>query len=131
VAIFFSGGCIMSLKKVAAKMHVEAKELGVSRRVLTGGFVTADNHSRGLMLNLWYRENDIVLGLRRRNVKPSETEISICDHFLFLKALRKQSGKRQYRMDRYFQKCSLCEKTTNLRFLGQVARFYRRACHRG
>ena len=58
----------MNLKKIAAKMHVEAKEHGVSCRVL----------SRGLMLNLWYRENDIVLGLRRRNVKPSETEISIC-----------------------------------------------------
>jgi len=57
----------MNLKKIAAKMHVEAKEHGVSCRVL----------SRGLMLNLWYRENDIVLGLRRRNVKPSETEISI------------------------------------------------------
>ena len=35
----------MSLKKVAAKMHIEAKEHGVSRRVLTGGFFTADNHN--------------------------------------------------------------------------------------
>ena len=48
----------MSLKKVAARMHFEAKERGVSRRVL----------NRGLILNLWYRENDVVLGLRRRNV---------------------------------------------------------------
>jgi hypothetical protein len=68
VAIFFSGGKIMSLKKIAAKMHFEAKERGVSRRVL----------SRGLILNLWYRDDDVVLGIRRRNVKPSETEISIC-----------------------------------------------------
>jgi hypothetical protein len=68
VAIFFSGGCIMSLKKIAAKMHFEAKENGVSRRVLR----------RGLILSLWYRDDDIVLGMRRRNVKPSETEIGIC-----------------------------------------------------
>ena len=68
----------MSLKKVAARMHVEAKKRGVSRRVLTGGFITADNHSRGLVLNLWYRDDDIVLGMRRRNVKPSEKEIEIC-----------------------------------------------------
>ena len=68
----------MSLKKVAARMHQEAKKRGVSRRVLTGGFVTADNHSRGLVLNLWYRDDDIVLGLRRRGVKPSEKEIEIC-----------------------------------------------------
>ena len=73
----------MSLKKVAARMHVEAKKRGVSRRVLTGGFITADNHSRGLVLNLWYRDDDIVLGMRRRNVKPSEKEIEICASTFF------------------------------------------------
>jgi len=64
----------MSLKKVAARMHFEAKKRGVSRRVL----------NRGLILNLWYRDEDIVLGMRRRNVKPSETEVEICaTTFLF------------------------------------------------
>jgi hypothetical protein len=84
VAIFFSGGKIMSLKKVAAKMHVEAKEHGVSRRVLR----------RGLILSLWYRYDDIVLGLRRRNVKPSETEISICaTTFFFSKPIESRAEK--------------------------------------
>ncbi len=49
----------MSLKKVAAKMHREAKKRGISRRVL----------SRGLILNLWYRDDDIVLGLKRQGVR--------------------------------------------------------------
>jgi hypothetical protein len=84
VAIFFSGGCIMSLKKVAAKMHLEAKERGVSRRVL----------NRGLILSLWYREADIVLGLRRRNVKPSETEVDICaTTFFFSKPIESRAEK--------------------------------------
>jgi hypothetical protein len=84
VAIFFFGGCIMSLKKVAAKMHVEAKEHGVSLRVL----------SRGLMLNLWYRNDDIVLGMKRRNVKPSETEIDICaTTFFFSKPYESRAEK--------------------------------------
>ena len=82
----------MSLKKVAARMHVEAKKRGVSRRVLTGGFVTADNHSRGLVLNLWYRDDDIVLGLRRRGVKPSEKEVAICaSNFFFSKKIEKRA----------------------------------------
>jgi hypothetical protein len=84
VAIFFSGGCIMSLKKVAAKMHVEAKEHGVSRCVL----------SRGLMLNLWYRNDDIVLGMKRRNVKPSEKEVEICaTTFFFSKPIESRAEK--------------------------------------
>jgi len=74
----------MSLKKIAARMHFEAKERGVSRRVL----------NRGLILNLWYRENDIVLGLRRRNVKPSETEIGICaTTFFFSKPIESRAEK--------------------------------------
>ena len=74
----------MSLKKIAAKMHIEAKEHGVSRRVLR----------RGLILSLWYREDDIVLGLRRRNVKPSETEIGICaTTFFFSKPIESRAEK--------------------------------------
>jgi hypothetical protein len=74
----------MSLKKVAAKMHFEAKERGISRRVL----------SRGLILNLWYRENDIVLGLSRQSVKPSETEISICaTTFFFSQPIESRAEK--------------------------------------
>jgi hypothetical protein len=84
VAIFFSGGFMMSLKKVAARMHFEAKERGVSRCVLR----------RGLILSLWYRDKDIVLGLRRRNVKPSETEISICaTTFFFSKPIESRAEK--------------------------------------
>jgi hypothetical protein len=65
-------------------MHVEAKEHGVSRRVL----------SRGLILNLWYREYDIVLGMKRRNVKPSETEISICaTTFFFSRPIESRAEK--------------------------------------
>ena len=72
----------MSLKKVAARMHVEAKKRGVSRRVL----------SRGLILNLWYRDDDIVLGMRRRNVKPSEKEIEICAmNFFFSNPIEKRA----------------------------------------
>jgi len=74
----------MSLKKIAAKMHIEAKERGVSRRFL----------SRGLILNLWYRDDDIVLGMKRRNVKPSETEISICaTTFFFSKPIESRAEK--------------------------------------
>ena len=74
----------MSLKKIAAKMHIEAKEHGVSRRVL----------SRGLILSLWYRDDDIVLGMRRRNVKPSETEIGICaTTFFFSKPIESRAEK--------------------------------------
>jgi hypothetical protein len=74
----------MSLKKIAAKMHIEAKEHGVSRRVL----------SRGLILSLWYRDDDIVLGMRRRNVKPSETEIGICaTTFFFSKPYESRAEK--------------------------------------
>jgi hypothetical protein len=89
-------------------MHVEAKEHEVSRRVLTGEFVwrrldrcsigantaLADNHSRGLILSLWYREDDIVLGLRRRNVKPSLKEVEICaTTFFFSQPIESRAEK--------------------------------------
>jgi hypothetical protein len=45
----------MSLKKIAASMHVEAKAKGKSARTL----------SRGLRLVLFYRRDDIVLALSR------------------------------------------------------------------
>ena len=71
----------MSLKKVASRMHQEAQKRGVSRRVL----------SRGLALNLWYRDEDIVLGLRRRGVKPSEKEVEICaSTFFFSKPVERR-----------------------------------------
>ena len=64
----------MSLKKVAASMHVEALKKGKSARTL----------SRGLRLVLFYRSDDIVLALSRLNVLPSEKEVEICQtHFFF------------------------------------------------
>jgi len=64
----------MSLKKIAASMHVEAKAKGKSARTL----------SRGLRLTLFYRTDDIVLALSRLNVLPSEKEVEICQtHFFF------------------------------------------------
>jgi hypothetical protein len=74
----------MSLKKVAAKMHQEALKNGVSRRKLNGG----------LMLGLWYRDDDIVLGLRRHNVRPSETEVKTCASVFFFDCpIEKRSDK--------------------------------------
>ena len=74
----------MSLKKVAARMHQEAKKRGISRRVL----------SRGLILNLWYRDDDIVLGLKRRGVKPSEKEVEICaTNFFFSQPIENRAEK--------------------------------------
>ena len=74
----------MSLKKVAARMHQEARKRGVSRRVL----------KRGLILSLWYRSDDIVLGLRRQSVKPNDTEISICaTTFFFSKPIESRAEK--------------------------------------
>jgi hypothetical protein len=61
----------MSLKKVAASMHVEALKKGRAFRRLRGG----------LCLTLYYRtspKDDIVLKLTRPNVQPSETEIKVC-----------------------------------------------------
>ena len=58
----------MSLKKVAASMHFEAKEGGLSRRRL----------QRGLQLTLRYREDDIVLAISRRDVLPSAEEVRTC-----------------------------------------------------
>ena len=61
----------MSLKKIAASMHVEAKAKGVSFRRLRGG----------LCLTLYYRpslKDDIVLKLSRPNVQPSDTEVKVC-----------------------------------------------------
>jgi len=58
----------VSLKKVAASMHFEAKQHGESRRVL----------QRGLQLTLRYRETDIVLSLERKSVPPSEEEVKVC-----------------------------------------------------
>ena len=56
----------MSLKKVAASMHVEALKKGKSARTL----------SRGLRLTLFYRCDDIVLALSRSSVLPSEKEFA-------------------------------------------------------
>ena len=58
----------MSLKKIAASMHVEALEKGRSFRRLRGG----------LCLTLYYRPDDIVLKLSRQNVQPSDTEVKVC-----------------------------------------------------
>jgi len=61
----------MSLKKVAASMHVEAMKSGRSFRRLRGG----------LCLTLYYRplpKDDIVLKLTRLNVQPSDTEVKVC-----------------------------------------------------
>lgn len=63
----------MSLKKVAASMHVEAMKKGKSARTL----------SRGLRLTLFYRSDDIVLALSRANVLPSEKEVEICQNNFF------------------------------------------------
>jgi hypothetical protein len=65
----------MSLKKVAASMHVEALKKGKSARTL----------SRGLRLTLFYRRDDIVLALSRANVLPSEKEVDICQHNFFFR----------------------------------------------
>jgi hypothetical protein len=57
----------MSLEKVAASMHVEAKAKGRAFRRLRGG----------LTLTLYYRpspKDDIVLKLARPKVQPSDTE---------------------------------------------------------
>ena len=65
-------------------MHQEAKKRGISRRVL----------SRGLILNLWYRDDDIVLGMRRRGVKPSEKEVEICaSTFFFSQPIENRAEK--------------------------------------
>ena len=61
----------MSLKKIAASMHVEAKEKGRAFRRLRGG----------LELTLYYRplpKDDIVLKLSRHSVMPSDTEVKVC-----------------------------------------------------
>lgn len=61
----------MSLKKIAASMHVEAKEKRRAFRRLSGG----------LRLTLYYRpspKDDIVLKLSRQRVGPSDTEIEVC-----------------------------------------------------
>ena len=63
----------MSLKKIAASMHVEAMKKGKSARTL----------SRGLRLTLFYRTDDLVLALSRRNVLPSEKEVEICHTTFF------------------------------------------------
>ncbi len=74
----------MSLKKLAAKMHIEALKHGVSRRKLNGG----------LMLSLWYRDGEIILGMRKRNVKPSDEELDICaSTFFFSKPIEKKAEK--------------------------------------
>ena len=61
----------MSLKKIAASMHVEAMKSGRSFRRLRGG----------LCLTLYYLsspKDDIVLKISRQNVQPSETEVKVC-----------------------------------------------------
>ena len=61
----------MSLKKIAASMHVEALNKGRAFRRLRGG----------LCLTLYYRpspKDDIVLKLTRPNVQPSDTEVKVC-----------------------------------------------------
>jgi hypothetical protein len=74
----------MSLKKVAASMHVEAKARGKSARTL----------SRGLRLILFYRRDDIVLALSRAKVLPSEKEVEICQtNFFFGYPLTNKANK--------------------------------------
>ena len=61
----------LSLKKIAASMHVEAMKKGRSFRRLQGG----------LCLTLYYRpspKDDIVLKLTRPKVQPSDTEVKVC-----------------------------------------------------
>lgn len=58
----------MLLKKIAASMHLEAKETGQSIQVL----------QRGLQLKMLYRQEDIVLVMSRPDVPPSEEEVKIC-----------------------------------------------------
>ena len=77
----------MSLKKVAARMHVEAKKRGVSRRVL----------NRGLALNLWYRDEDIVLGLRRRVVTMNVEKITALEQIKSTLGIAYKSAERQLR----------------------------------
>jgi len=74
----------MSLKKIAASMHVEVKEKGKSARTL----------SRGLRLVLFYRRDDIVLALSRVKVLPSEKEVEIChNNFFFGYPLTNKANK--------------------------------------
>jgi len=74
----------MSLKKVAARMHLEAKEKGVSRRRLNSG----------LILSLWYRDAEIILGIRKQNIKPSEQEVKTCVlTFFFSQPIEKKAEK--------------------------------------
>jgi len=78
----------MSLKKVAALMHFEAKVRSKSHRKWCG-----------LKLKLLYRIDDIVLIIARVDVAPSEEDVKICEsNFFFGLPLsnKVRTGKQVY-----------------------------------
>lgn len=63
-----------SLKRIAALMHQEVMDTGISTRMLSGG----------LKLKLHCRDDDIVLVLWRRDVAPSTVELQTCIQNFFI-----------------------------------------------